>query len=59
MRISKPMSALVSAAEKDGTFKAELSGEHVYYTNSRNISAFRFDFELNKKTGVMQVKIQP
>jgi len=46
---------LVRAEENDGIFKAELSGEHVYYTNSRNVSKFSFVFELNRKTGEMRV----
>ncbi len=47
---------LMRAEEKDGTFRAELSGEHVYYTNSRNVSKFQFVLELNKRTGELQVK---
>lgn len=46
---------LVRAEENDGIFKAELSGEHVYYTNSRNVSKFSFVFELNRRTGEMRV----
>jgi len=48
---------LVSAAETDGVYQAELAGEHVYYTNKRNVSDFGFKFELNLSNGEM--KVQP
>lgn len=37
-------------------YSATLTGEHTYYTNSRNVSSFGFEFTLNEKTGEMRVK---
>ncbi len=50
---------LLRAEERGDVFKAELSGEHVYFTSRRNVSRFRFFFELDKKTGEMQVQRGP
>ncbi|AFM12352.1 hypothetical protein Turpa_1704 [Turneriella parva DSM 21527] len=47
---------LVSATEEGGVYRAELTGEHVYYTNARNVSGFRFLFEADSQTGKMRVR---
>lgn len=46
---------LVQDSEKDGIYQAQLTGEHVYFTNERNVSAFSFRFELNRRTGEMRI----
>jgi hypothetical protein len=40
---------------QNGLYSAALTGEHTYYTNSRNVSSFGFEFTLNEKTGEMRV----
>ena len=47
---------LVSATENNGIYRAELTGEHVYYTNERNVSGFNFQFELDRSTSEVRVK---
>ena len=47
---------LVDASETDGVYRAELTGEHVYYTNERNVSGLDFRFEINLRTGTMAVQ---
>lgn len=47
---------LVDASETDGVYRAELTGEHVYYTNERNVSGLDFRFEINLRTGTVAVQ---
>jgi hypothetical protein len=47
---------LVAATEKDGIYRAELTGEHVYFTNGRNVSGYKFTFELNAKSGEISLR---
>lgn len=50
---------LISEQAQNGQYSATLTGEHTYYTNSRNVSSFAFDFTLNDKTGEMRVAKTP
>jgi len=47
---------LVRDQTQNGLYSASLTGEHTYYTNSRNVSSFNFEFTLNEKTGEMRVR---
>lgn len=47
---------LIQSSEKDEVYEAQLTGEHVYFTNARNVSTFSFRFELNRRTGQMRVE---
>jgi len=47
---------LVNVTETEGVYRAELTGEHVYYTNERNVSGLDFRFEINLRTGTMAVQ---
>ena len=46
---------LIREQTQNGLYSAALTGEHTYYTNSRNVSSFGFEFTLNEKTGEMRV----
>lgn len=46
---------LIREQTQNGLYSASLTGEHTYYTNSRNVSSFGFEFTLNEKTGEMRV----
>jgi hypothetical protein len=50
---------LVTATEKDGVYRAEVTGEHVYFTNHRNVSKFSFQFEREKRTGELRIRQSP
>ena len=43
-------------AEKDGpVYRAEIDGEHEYFTNRRNVERVHFAVEIDKKSGVCTV----
>jgi hypothetical protein len=46
---------LIREQTQNGLYSAALTGEHTFYTNSRNVSSFGFEFVLNEKTGEMRV----
>ncbi len=41
--------------ESDGTYVAEFDGEHLYFTNERNVSHVEFGISIDRKTGAMSV----
>lgn len=47
---------LTRESSQNGLYSAIVTGDHTYYTNSRNVSSFKFEFSLNEQTGAMQVK---
>jgi hypothetical protein len=47
---------LVKEQATDGIWRAEIIGEHHFYTNEKNTAGFRFIFLLNQKTGEMSIE---
>lgn len=46
IHIGSTMCLRAESSEADGSYRAELTGRHEYYTNEENIEAFAFVFEL-------------